>query len=325
MTESEQKSKYGMTFTLDDFFTTQEQRDDAKKEKVEELDISLLDSFPEHPFKVLENDELKKLQDSIKDNGILEPIIVRKKDDGRYEIVSGHRRKKACELNGLTKIPCLIRDMSDDDATIYMVDSNMHREVILPSEKAFAYKMKYNALKHQRKDPLNQQDKEVRQVGTVVRSDEILATEVNDSARNIQRFIRLTYLIPELLKFVDNSALEKDDEPCIAITPAVELSYLTRDEQLLLYDNISYGGATPSYAQSKRLRDLSAKGKLDADKIDEIMEEVKPNQIPTIKLNESRIRDVLPKNIHNDRVEDFIVKAIEYYSKYLRVRNSRER
>lgn len=325
MTESEQKSKYGMTFTLDDFFTTQEQRDDAKKEKVEELDISLLDSFPEHPFKVLENDELKKLQDSIKDNGILEPIIVRKKDDGRYEIVSGHRRKKACELNGLTKIPCLIRDMSDDDATIYMVDSNMHREVILPSEKAFAYKMKYNALKHQRKDPLNQQDKEVRQVGTVVRSDEILATEVNDSARNIQRFIRLTYLIPELLKFVDNSALEKDDEPCIAITPAVELSYLTRDEQLLLYDNISYGGATPSYAQSKRLRDLSAKGKLDADKIDEIMEEVKPNQIPTIKLNESRIKDVLPKNIHNDRVEDFIVKAIEYYSKYLRVRNSRER
>ena len=280
-----------MTFTLDDFFTTQEQRDDAKKEKVEELDISLLDSFPDHPFKVLENDELKKLQDSIKDNGILEPIIVRKKDDGRYEIVSGHRRKKACELNGLTKIPCLIRDMSDDDATIYMVDSNMHREVILPSEKAFAYKMKYNALKHQRKDPLNQQDKEVRQVGTVVRSDEILATEVNDSARNIQRFIRLTYLIPELLKFVDNSALEKDDEPCIAITPAVELSYLTRDEQLLLYDNISYGGATPSYAQSKRLRDLSAKGKLDADKIDEIMEEVKPNQIPTIKLNESRIRD----------------------------------
>ena len=321
MTESEQKSKYGMTFTLDDFFTTQEQRDDAKKEKVEELDISLLDSFPDHPFKVLENEELKKLQDSIKDNGILEPIIVRKKDDGRYEIVSGHRRKKACELNGLTKIPCLIRDMSDDDATIYMVDSNMHREVILPSEKAFAYKMKLEAMSHQGL----RNDLTSRPVVDKLKSADLVGKDNNESGRQVQRFIRLTYLIPELLHYVDNSVLDIDNEPCIALRPAIELSYLTREEQYMLYDNIAYNGATPTHAQAIKMRKLSSLGKLDADKIDEIMEEVKPNQIPTIKLNESRIRGFLPKNIHNDRVEDFIVKAIEYYSKYLRVRNSRER
>jgi ParB family chromosome partitioning protein len=321
MIEKENKSKYAMDFTLDDFFTTQEQRDEAKKEKVEELDISLLDPFPEHPFKVLENEELKKLQDSIKDNGILEPIIVRKKDDGRYEIVSGHRRKKACELNGLTKIPCLVRNMTDDDATIYMVDSNMHREVILPSEKAFAYKMKLEAIKHQGK----RNDLTSAPVLRKLEARDVLADELGENRESIRRYIRLTELIPELLEYVDNSALGKDEEPCIGIRPAVELSYLTRDEQLMVLDNISYGGATPSHAQAIRMRKLSSIGKLDADTIDEIMEEIKANQIPTIKLSKERIRKVLPRSIDEDRMEDFIVKAIEYYSKHLRERSSRER
>ena len=230
MKENENKKLFELPAGIDDLFSTQEQRDDAKKEKVEELDISLLDSFPEHPFKVLENEDLKKLQDSIKDNGILEPIIVRKKDDGRYEIVSGHRRKKACELNGLTKIPCLVRDMSDDDATIYMVDSNMHREVILPSEKAFAYKMKLEAMKHQGQ----RTDLTYSPVGTKLTS----FSEIEDTKTQIYRYVRLTNLIPKLLEYVDNLVLDKDDEPCIALRPAVELSYLTRDEQLMLLDNI---------------------------------------------------------------------------------------
>ena len=317
----ENESKIKLPFGIDDFFTTQEQRDDEKKEKIEELDISLLDTFPNHPFKVLENEDLKKLQDSIKDNGILEPIIVRKKDDGRYEIVSGHRRKKACELNGLKKIPCLIREMSNDDATIYMVDSNMHREVILPSEKAFAYKMKLDAMKHQG----IKRDLTSAPVGRRLEARDIIGDEIGGSRENVRRYVRLTNLIPELLKFVDNSVLNVDDEPSIALRPAVELSYLTRDEQLMLLDNINFSEATPSHAQAIRMRNLSANGKLDSDAIDDIMSEEKPNQVSVIKINESKIRNFVPKNVEPDMMEDFIVKALEYYSKHLRERNSRER
>ena len=318
---NEKESKIKLPFAIDDFFTTQEQRDDIGKERIEELDISLLDTFPEHPFKVLENDELKKLQDSIKDNGVLEPIIVRERDNGRYEIVSGHRRKKACELNGLKKIPCIIRDMSDDEATIYMVDSNMHREVILPSEKAFAYKMKLEAMKHQ-----GIKDKSTSvPLGQKLSSRDLLSNDVKESSSNIQRYIRLTELIPELLKFVDNSVLDVDDEPIISLRPAVELSYLTRDEQYMLLDNINFCEATPSHAQAIRMRRLSADGKLDADMIDEIMAEEKPNQVSVIKINQSKIKNYMPKNVEPDKIEDYIVKALEYYSKHLRERNSRER
>ena len=315
----ENESKIKLPLGIDNLFTTQAQRDDEKKEKVEELDISLLDTFPKHPFKVLENDDFKKLKESIKDNGILEPIIVRKKDNDRYEIISGHRRKKACEMNGLKKIPCLIRDMSDDDATIYMVDSNMHREVILPSEKAFAYKMKLEALSHQGQ----RNDLTSCQVGTKLRSDKIIAEGTDDSARQIQRYIRLTNLISELLKFVDNSVL--DQSPSIALNPAVEISYLTRSEQLMLLDAIKYLESTPTHAQTIRMHKLSKEGNLDSDTIDKILSEEKPNQVSMIKLNESRVRNVIPKNVKEDKMEDFIIKAIEYYSKHLRERNSRER
>ena len=315
----ERESKIKMPFKIDDFFTTQEERDDMKKEKVEEIDISLLDQFPNHPFKVLENEDLKKLTESVKDNGILEPIIVRKKDNDRYEIISGHRRKKACELNGFTKIPCLIRDMSDDEAIIYMVDSNMHREQILPSEKAYAYKLKLDAMKHQ-----GIKDKSTSvPLGQKLSSRDLLSNDVSDSSSNIQRYVRLTELIPVLLQYVDNAFL--GEKPEMALRPAVEISYLTKDEQQMLAGSIEFYSCTPSHAQSIRLRKLSEEGKLDSDSIDEIMEEEKPNQIPKLKLNESKLREVLPSSITNDRIEEFILKAIKHYRTFLKEKDRGDR
>lgn len=315
----ERESKIKMPFKIDDFFTTQEERDDMKKEKVEEIDISLLDQFPNHPFKVLENEDLKKLTESVKDNGILEPIIVRKKDNNRYEIISGHRRKRACELNGFTKIPCLIRDMSDDEAIIYMVDSNMHREQILPSEKAYAYKLKLDAMKHQ-----GIKDKSTSvPLGQKLSSRDLLSNDVSDSSSNIQRYIRLTELIPILLQYVDNAFL--GEKPEMALRPAVEISYLTKDEQQMLAGSIEFYSCTPSHAQSIRLRKLSEEGKLDSDSIDEIMEEEKPNQIPKLKLNESKLREVLPSSITNDRIEEFILKAIKHYRTFLKEKDRGDR
>ena len=315
----ERESKIKMPFKIDDFFTTQEERDDMKKEKVEEIDISLLDQFPNHPFKVLENEDLKKLTESVKDNGILEPIIVRKKDNDRYEIISGHRRKKACELNGFTKIPCLIRDMSDDEAIIYMVDSNMHREQILPSEKAYAYKLKLDALKHQGK----RNDLTCTPVEYKLKTGAIIAKEDDTSREQVRRYVRLTELIPALLQYVDNAFL--GEKPEMALRPAVEISYLTKDEQQMLAGSIEFYSCTPSHAQSIRLRKLSEEGKLDSDSIDEIMEEEKPNQIPKLKLNESKLREVLPSSITNDRIEEFILKAIKHYRTFLKEKDRGDR
>ncbi len=311
----ERESKIKMPFKIDDFFTTQEERDNMKKEKVEEIDVSLLDTFKDHPFKVLDNEDFKKLTESVKDNGILEPIIVRKKENDRYEIISGHRRKKACELNGLKKIPCLIRDMSDDEATIFMVDSNMHREQILPSEKAYAYKLKLDALKHQGK----RNDLTLFPVGTKLKTTD----EVGDTKTQVYRYVRLTELIPILLQYVDNAFL--GEKPEMALRPAVEISYLTKDEQQMLAGSIEFYSCTPSHAQSIRLRKLSEEGKLDSDSIDEIMEEEKPNQIPKLKLNESKLREVLPSSITNDRIEEFILKAIKHYRTFLKEKDRGDR
>ena len=318
----ERESKIKMPFKIDDFFTTQEERDDMKKEKVEEIDISLLDQFPNHPFKVLENEDLKKLTESVKDNGILEPIIVRKKDNDRYEIISGHRRKKACELNGFTKIPCLIRDMSDDEAIIYMVDSNMHREQILPSEKAYAYKLKLDALKHQGKRTDLTSTPVVEKLKRNYSVD-VVANMNSESSEQVRRYVRLTELIPTLLQYVDNAFL--GEKPEMALRPAVEISYLTKDEQQMLAGSIEFYSCTPSHAQSIRLRKLSEEGKLDSDSIDEIMEEEKPNQIPKLKLNESKLREVLPSSITNDRIEEFILKAIKHYRTFLKEKDRGDR
>ena len=231
-------------------------------------------------------------------------------------MISGHRRKYACESLGIDKIKCIIKNLSDDEATIFMVDSNLQREKLLPSEKAFAYKMKYEALKHQRKTPANQHDTEVRQVGAVVRSDDILGEEHGDSGRQVQRFIRLTYLIPELLNMVDNSELK--ESPSIALTPAVELSYLKPDEQKLLVEFINYNLATPSHAQAIELRNLSQKKLLVEETLDNVMNREKPNQILQFKIKEEKLFKVIPKNIERDKVEDFVLKACEYYSKHIR-------
>lgn len=308
----EQKKNIDLTmFKLDDFFSTQEDRDEDKKEKVELIDLSLIDDFPEHPFKVQENEDLSKLKESIKDNGVLEPIIVRKKENERYEVIAGHRRKFASELLGNNFIPCIIRNMSKEEAIVYMVDSNLHRTNILPSEKAKAYKMKYEALKSQGK----RTDLTLRPVGAKLRTDDLVGEDIGDSGRQVQRYLRLNELIPELLDMVDNSVL--NEKPSIALRPAVEISYLTKDEQEMLLNSIEYSDATPSHAQAIKLRKESESNGLTEDYIEDLMNEEKPNQVAKIKINENKIKSVMPKNYKVNNMEDFIVKAVEYYSKHL--------
>ena len=291
---------------LDDLFSTQEERDNAKLEKVIDINLNDIDDFPNHPFKVIQNEEMEQMRDSIKENGVLVPALVRPKADGRYEMISGHRRKFASSLAQQETLPCIVRDLSDDEAIIIMVDSNMQREEILPSEKAFAYKMKLEAISHQ----VKRTDLTSCQVGEKFRSDNLLAEKSEDSARQIQRYIRLTELIPELLDMVD--------EKKIAFNPAVEISYLTEDEQYILLDCIEYNVATPSHAQAIALKKMSQDGTLTEDSVDDIMAQEKPNQIPKMKFNAERIRSVLPKNIEDNKIEDYVVSAISFYEKHLR-------
>lgn len=253
------KQEIPMDFKLDDFFTSQEQRDDDKKEKVETIDISLIDDFKEHPFKVIENDELKSLEESIQTSGVLSPVIVRPKEDGRYEMISGHRRKFACNKLGIDTIPCLVKNLTDDEAIIFMVDSNLQREKLLPSEKAFAYKMKYDALAHQGVKTSVQHDQNITsgQVGQKLTTD-IIGEEKGNSGRQVRRYIRLTNLVPELLEMVDNAELGQS--PAIAFNPAVELSYLIEDEQRDLVDFIDDEESTPSLAQAIKMKKLSQEG-----------------------------------------------------------------
>ena len=308
----EQKKNIDLTtFKLDDFFSTQEDRDEDKKEKVEIIDLSLIDDFPEHPFKVQENEDLSKLKESIKDNGVLEPIIVRKKENNRYEIIAGHRRKFASELLGNNFIPCIVRDMTKEEAIVYMVDSNLHRTNILPSEKAKAYKMKMNALKAQGK----RNDLTSSPLATKLDTATLVGKEQGESRDQVYRYIKLNDLIPELLEMVDNSVL--NEKPSIALRPAVEISYLSKDEQEMLFNSIEYSDATPSHAQAIKLRKESELNGLTEEFIENLMNEEKPNQITKIKISENKIKSVMPKNYKVNNMEDFIVKAVEYYSKHL--------
>lgn len=308
----EQKKNIDLTtFKLDDFFSTQEDRDEDKKEKVEIIDLSLIDDFPEHPFKVQENEDLSKLKESIKDNGVLEPIIVRKKENNRYEIIAGHRRKFASELLGNNFIPCIVRDMTKEEAIVYMVDSNLHRTNILPSEKAKAYKMKMNALKAQGK----RNDLTSSPLATKLDTATLVGKEQGESRDQVYRYIKLNDLIPELLEMVDNSVLNK--KPSIALRPAVEISYLSKDEQEMLFNSIEYSDATPSHAQAIKLRKESELNGLTEKFIENLMNEEKPNQITKIKISENKIKSVMPKNYKVNNMEDFIVKAVEYYSRHL--------
>ena len=297
--------------SLAELFTTQKQRDEAKLEKVQNISIDLIDEFPNHPFKVIDNEEMENLVDSIKEsNGVLVPTIVRKKEDGRYEMISGHRRMRASQLLGLDTIPSIVKNLTDDEATIIMVDSNIQREKLLPSEKAFAYKMKLDAIKHQGKSTFRQS------VGKL-ESSYVLGEEVGESGRTIQRYIRLTYLIPELLDMVDKER--------IAMGPAISISYLNEDFQNALLDYIQYFDATPSQGQANELKRLFQNNELEVQKIKEIMMQEKPNQVEKIKLNANRLREVLPKNVRGDKIEDYLVKAVVYYEKYLKQKSIDDR
>ena len=306
--------------TIDDLFSTQQERDDLKLEKVVNVPLSEIDDFPNHPFKVVDDDELIKMSISIKENGMLVPTIVRLKEDGRYEMISGHRRKRASELIGLADIPCIVKDLTDDEATIIMVDSNMYREKVLPSERAFAYKMKLEAIKHQGK----RNDLTLRPFVEKLNSADLIGKEFGDSGRKVQRYIRLTELIPELLNFVDNEAL--GNVPKIALSPAVEISYLTKEEQSMLLDYIEYNEITPSLSQAIQLKDLSKKKQLDYVTIEKMLDVEKSNQIQKLKININKLKNILPLNLISEKEkEEFVIKAVEYYCKKQKERFESER
>ncbi len=275
------------------------------QEKVCTVPISLIDDFADHPFQVRDDEDMERLVQSIDNNGVLNPVILRKNGE-RYELIAGHRRKHACLRLGISGIPAIVRELSRDEAVVEMVDSNLQREHILPSEKAFAYKMKMDAMKRKAGRP----KENVSQVGTNLRTDEIIAEEAGESRNQIQRYIRLTELIPELLTMVD--------EEKIAFSPAVELSYLTEDEQRDLLETIESEEATPSLAQAIRMKNLSKVGKLDMDTIFAIMTEQKPNQKEKIKIPMERLEQFFPRGMPQKQIEDTIVKALTLYQKHLK-------
>lgn len=281
--------------TLDDLFTTQAERDDAKLERVKNIPLDKLHPFKNHPFKILNNEEMERMIESIRKVGTITPALARPLPDGGYELISGHRRLAACQVLGIETMPVIVREMPDDEAVIAMVDANLQRETILPSEKAFAYKMKLEAIKHQGLTS--------RQVGEKLLSVTQVSKDSNDSERQIQRYIRLTYLIPELLSMVDDNK--------IAFNPAVEISYLERDEQLTLLDAINMNDCTPSHAQSIRLKKMSQDGLLTADAIYAVLSEEKPNQKEQIKLPRDEFRKYFPQNYSDEQIKRDILKGLE--------------
>ena len=306
------KSDFTLT-KLDDLFTTQAQRDEEQLSKIRDIPLELIDDFPDHPFKVRDDEDMMQLVESVKERGVITPATVRQKEDGRYELVSGHRRKRVCELAGFETLRSEIVDLNRDEATILMVESNFQRSEILPSEKAFAYKMRLEAMKRQAGRPRKEN---VSPVGTNLRTDEQIAQETGDSRNQIHRYVRLTNLVPELLEFVD--------EGRIKMRPAVELSYLDEDCQRDVVDEIDLNDATPSHDQTIRMRKLFNEGNLTTEAIHAVMSEEKPNQKEKIVLRGDRVRQLIPKNIPVSQTEDFVCKALEHYNKFLRNRAERD-
>lgn len=309
------KSDFTLT-KLDDLFSTQEQRDEEKLSKIRDIPLTEIDDFPDHPFKVRDDEDMAQLIESIKERGVITPATVRQKEDGRYELISGHRRKRACELAGFETLRSEIVDLNRDEATILMVESNFQRSEILPSEKAFAYKMRLEAMKRQAGRPSKENGVPVGHNSIVGKSREILASESQDSNTQIQRYVRLTNLVPELLEFVD--------EGRIKMRPAVELSYLDEDCQRDVVDEIDLNDATPSHDQTIRMRKLFNEGNLTTEAIHAVMSEEKPNQKEKIVLRGDRVRQLIPKNIPVSQTEDFVCKALEHYNKFLRNRAERD-
>ena len=290
----------------DELFMTDSERQQNKLPRIHDVPLELIDDFPGHPFKVRMDEDMQQLVDSIKDRGVLTPITLREKDDGRYELVSGHRRKKACELAGLTTVRADIRNMTRDEAIIYMVESNFQRSQILPSEKAFSYKMRYEALKRQAG---TRTDLTGDPVGPRLKTAEIVAQDAKESATQIKRYIRLTELIPEILEMVD--------EGKIAFRPAVEISYLTELEQKWLHEAMEYADATPSLAQAIKLKAFSQDKTLGPHVIEALLSEEKPNQREKFSFRADRLRRFIPESIPFNQTEDFVCKALEHYQQFL--------
>ena len=296
-----------MLTSLDSLFTTQEQRDEAKRDSVQDIPISQISDFPEHPFKVKQDEAMLEMAESVRQYGVLVPGLVRQLEDGSYQMVSGHRRKMASELAGRDTIPCIVRDLTDDEAVIIMVDSNLQRERVLPSEKAFAYKMKLDAMRRQAGRPSKENSSPVGIDFRGKQSLDIMSEESGDSRNQIHRFIRLTNLIPEILDMVDDGR--------IAFRPAVELSYLTEQEQSALYDTMGREDCTPSLAQAIKMKAFSRDGKLTDAVILSIMEEEKPNQREQFRLPRDRINRFFKPGTPVQTIEDTIIRALELYRK----------
>ena len=312
--ESTRKSDFTLP-TLDDLFSTQQQRDEEKLAKIREIPLELIDSFPDHPYKVRDDEDMLQLVESIKIRGVITPATVRQKEDGRYELVSGHRRKRACEIAGFKTLRCEVVELSRDEAVILMVESNFQRSQLLPSEKAFAYKMRLDAMKRQGQ----RTDLTSSPVATKLsqgRSDVELAEEVGESKDQIRRYIRLTNLVPELLEIVDGGRMK--------LRPAVEISYLSEDCQRDLVEEIDLNDCTPSHDQTIRMRKMFDEGKLTPEAISAIMSEQKPNQREKIVLRGERVRQLIPKTIPLNQTEDYVCKALEHYGRFLRSRAQRE-
>ena len=310
------ESKIELT-AYDDLFETDESRAEAKLSKIREIPISEIDEFPDHPFKVLMNEDMEQLVESVSRSGVMTPATVRKKEDGRYELISGHRRKKACELAGLETLKCEVKELTHDEAIIVMVESNLQRSVILPSEKAFAYKMRLDAMKRQAGRPPKENASPLATNLSKGRSDEELGELVGESKDQIRRFIRLTELVPEILQMVD--------ERQIAFRPAVEISYLSEEQQYTLLEAMGYNDATPSLAQAIKMKKFMQEGKLTDEVIQSIMQEDKPNQKEKPAFKDERITKLIPKSIPRGQETDFVVKALEFYNRHLQRSKAHER
>ena len=302
----------GLTGAYNDLFSTQEERDNAQRSYVTDLPIAEISDFPNHPFKVRMDESMTEMVSSVKERGVLSPVLVRPMPDGGYQMVSGHRRKMAAELAELPTVPCIVRELTDDEAIIIMVDSNLQREQVLPSEKAFAYKMKLDAMKRQgQRTDLTCEPVAHKLKG--MKSRDIVAEQAGESKDQIRRYIRLTNLIPEIIDMVDNSVLKEKGQLQMALRPAVELSYLTEAEQKDLLETMTVEDCTPSHAQAIKIRDFSEKGKLNPDVILSIMQEEKPNQVEQFKMPRNRIDKFFPAGTPAQKIEDTIVKALEMY------------
>jgi len=301
----------------DDLFQTDESREEEKLSKIRDIPISEIDEFPDHPFKVLMDEDMEQLVESIKRNGVMTPATVRLKEDGRYELISGHRRKKACELAGLETLKCEVKELTRDEAIIVMVESNLQRSVILPSEKAFAYKMRLEAMNRQAGRPSKDNLTPMVSDLDTTRTNEKLGKEVGESREQIRRYIRLTELVPEILQMVD--------ERQIAFRPAVEVSYLTEEQQYTLLEAMEYNDATPSLAQAIKMKKYNQYGKLTSEVIQSIMEEEKPNQKEKPAFRDERITKLIPKTVPRGQETDFVVKALEFYNRHLQRNKAHER